>query len=294
MTPSAPDAARAPREPDPAGPARPSGPLGSSSFRDRPAPARRPWRAWVTACAGFGAVALAVALLLGRWPFVAAMAVAMFLLAMGWVLLLGLPSPRGTTAVLAGAGIVLLGSSVLSQELRESLLPGAVALVMIMEFIHQLARRDGRPRLVESVSASITGIVVLTSGACVLLLADTSVGVACGVTIFGAVALASVADLGLRFGGGGPVSGVVAVLLGALGAGVLGTVFDIALPWWLVAAAGGLAGGSSYALRQAQSVLPTLFGRRAQIASGVASVLATGVLAYALTWITPGWPHGLS
>ena len=32
----------------------------------------------------------------------------------------------------------------------------------------------------------------------------------------------------------------------------------------------------------------------AQIASGVASVLATGVLAYALTWITPGWPHGLS
>ena len=84
------------------------------------------------------------------------------------------------------------------------------------------------------------------------------------------------------------------MLLRALGAGVLGTVFDIALPWWLVAAAGGLAGGSSYALRQAQSVLPTLFGRRAQIASGVASVLATGVLAYALTWITPGWPHGLS
>ncbi|MDO5710980.1 MAG: hypothetical protein Q4P32_04465 [Micrococcales bacterium] len=256
--------------------------------------ARRPWRAWVTASAGLGATVLALALLSGRWSFVAAMAVAMLLIAVGWVLLLGLPSPRGTTAVLAGAGVILLGSSVLSQELRESLLPGAVALAMIVEFIHQLARRDGRPRLVESVSASITGIALLTSGASVLLLAESPEGVAGGVVVFGAVALASLADLGLRYGSGGPISGVVALILGAVGAGVLGAAFGIALPVWFVAAAGALAGGSSYALRQAQSVLPTLFGRRAQLASGVASVLATGVLAYALTWLTPGWPHGLS
>lgn len=273
MSPSAPDAARAPR---------------------RPAPARRPWRPWVTASAGLGATLLAGALLLGVGPFFAAMALAMLLVAAGWVLLLGLPSPRGTTSVLAGAGVILLGSGALSLEVRESLLPGAVALAMIVEFIHQLARRDGRPRLTESVSASITGIALLTSGASVLLLAESPAGVECGVTVFGAVAVASLADLALRFGSGGPVAGALALLLGALGAVLLGGMYGLTLPVWAIALTGALAGGSSFALRQAQSVLPTLFGRRAQLASGVASVLATGVLAYALTWLAPGWPHGLT
>lgn len=257
---------------------------------------RRPWRPLVTLTAGVGAAlfvaAFVAAMLLGpQWgslPVFAVFGAAMLLLAGGWVLLLGLPSPRGTTAALAGAGVILLCGGVLSQELQESLLPAAVALSMIVEFVHQLARRDGRPRLVESVSASITGITVLTSGACVLLLAAHEQGVASSVAIFGAVAVASLADLGLRWGAGGPAAGLVAVALGALAAPVLGSVVGAQASGVVLLVAGAVAAGSSYALRQVQSVLPTLFGRRAQLASGVASVLAPGVLAYAVTWLTLG------
>ncbi|GAB95851.1 hypothetical protein BJY21_000935 [Kineosphaera limosa] len=249
---------------------------------------RRPWRPLVTATAAIGAALMAGAVALGTVPTFLVTGLAMVLLAGGWVLLLGLPSPRGTTAVLAGASLILLGGGVLSQEARTMLLPGAVALAMIVEFVHQLARRDGRPRLVESVSGSITGITLLTSGACVLLLTASPAGVATSVTIFAAVAVASLADVGLRWGGGGPLTGALAIGLGALVAALLGPAVGAELPLAVLALAGGLAAGSSYALRQVQSVLPTLFGRRAQIASGVSSVLAPGVLAYALTWIALG------
>lgn len=249
---------------------------------------RRPWRPLVTLAAGAGAATVAVAMLLGTVPVFGVVGLAMLLLAGGWVLLLGLPSPRGTTAVLAGAGIILLGSGALSQEMRQSLLPGAVGLALIVEFVHQLARRDGRPRLVESVSASVTGITLLTSGACLLLLTHLPEGVACAVAIFGAVAVASLADLGLRWGAAGPVAGAVAVGLGAVAAAALGSLVQTGLALVVIVAAGALAAASSYALRQVQSVLPTLFGRRAQLASGMASVLAPGVLAYALAWLSVG------
>lgn len=252
---------------------------------------RRPWRPLVTASAGVGAALLALAMLGGALPVLLVIAVAMLLMAGGWVLLLGLPSPRGTTAVLAGASVILLCGGVLSQEAQASVLPGAVGLAMIVEFGHQLARRDGRPRLVESVSGSVTGIALLTSGASVLLLTSTQAGVAASVTVFGAVAVASLADLGLRWGAGGPVAGVVAVLLGAaagIAIGVFGPSADAGIAPWLLGIAGGAAAGASYALRQVQSVLPTLFGRRAQVASGVSSVLAPGVLAYALAWVALG------
>lgn len=248
----------------------------------------RPWRPLVTLSAGAGATAVAVAMLLGTVPVFVVVGLAMLLLAGGWVLLLGLPSPRGTTAVLAGAGIILLGSGVLSEQLRQSLLPGAVALAMIVEFVHQLARRDGRPRLVESVSASVTGITLLASGACLLLLTGLPGGVACTVAVFGAVAVASLADPMLRWGVGGPVTATAAVGLGALTAAALGTVVQTGLSAALLVVAGAIAAASSYALRQVQSVLPTLFGRRAQLASGISSVLATGVLAYALAWLSVG------
>ncbi len=249
---------------------------------------RRPWRPLVTLTAGVGAALLAAALGFGVYTTYAAMGVAMLVLAGGWVLLLGLPSPRGTTAALAGAGAILLTGGLLSQELQESLLPGAVALAMIVEFVHQLARRDGRPRLVESVSGSITGIAILTSGACVLLLSGRPEGAAISVAVFGAVAIGSLADIGLRWGAGGPIAGMAAGLLGAAVAMWLGTALGTGLSTPSLALVGALAAGSSYALRQVQSVLPTLFGRRAQLGSGIASVLATGVLAYALTWLTLG------
>lgn len=251
----------------------------------------RPWCPVVTVVAAALACLLAGVIPLGPAVLFTVVGLAMVGLAGGWVLLLGLPSPRGTTATLTGAVVILLGSGVLSQEARESLLPGAVALAMIVEFVHQLARRDGRPRLVESVSACVTGIAILTSGAAMLLLAGVAEGITSTAVVMSAVAAACLADLGVRRepgGANGAVGAVLALLLGTVAAGVAASLSAIALPLWVCVLAGGLAGAGSHAVRQTQSVLPTLFGRRAQVASGASSVLATGVIAYALTWLSLG------
>lgn len=249
---------------------------------------RRPWRPLVTLSALGCAVAIAAATQLGVVALFVVAGLAMILLAGGWVLLLGLPSPRGTTSVLAGSAVILLAGGALSQEARESLLPGAVALAMILEFVHQLGRRDGRPRLVQSVSASITGITLLTSMACVLLLAGVPEGVQSTVVVMAAVAAATLADLGLRLDQGVRPAAVAAVVLGGLAAAGAGLAVGASPPMWLLVLAGALAGGAGFAMRATQSVLPTLFGHRAQVASGIASVFLVGTIAYGLTWLVLG------
>lgn len=206
----------------------------------------------------------------------------------GWVLLLGLPSPRGTTATLAGAAVILLTSGLLSRELQESVLPGALALAMIVEFVHQLARRDGRPRLVESVSGSIAGIAVLTSIACLLLIPDDPDGVAATVTVMGAVVAGCLGDVARALGVPDHPSGLIALLGGGLAGLGLGLATGLDLGWWVMVLAGALTAGSAYGLRQAHSILPSLARRRARVASGLASVLVVGVVAYALAWLSLG------
>ncbi|WP_226346368.1 hypothetical protein [Agilicoccus flavus] len=237
--------------------------------------------------AALAAVALALSTAWTPALFVVAGA-GMLGLAAGWVLLLGLPSPRGTTATLVGASVILLASGLLSRELRESVLPGALALAMIVEFVHQLARRDGRPRLVESVSGSITGISVLTSIACLLLIPDDPDGVAATATVMAAVVAGCLGDVARVVGFADRTSAFIALAAGGVAALGAGLALSLDLGWWVLLFAGVLTGGASHGVRQAQSILPTLARRRARIASGLASVLSVGVVAYALAWLSLG------
>ncbi|SED51158.1 hypothetical protein [Ruania alba] len=105
--------------------------------------------------------------------------------AVGWPTLLGLPARRGAVAVLlltAAAGLTAL-------LVWEDLLYVAVALGLgvVGAFVHEMLRRDGRPRLVESVSGVVTGAVVVASAAGWLAVGSGPVAVA--LLLVGAVTL---------------------------------------------------------------------------------------------------------
>ncbi|UFU02596.1 hypothetical protein LQF12_14035 [Ruania suaedae] len=85
------------------------------------------------------------------------------LFSIGWPRLLGLPAPRGATVVL----LLTAAASLSALLVWDDLLYVAVAagLGVVAAFVHELVRRDGRPRLVESVSGVVTGAVVVSSAA---------------------------------------------------------------------------------------------------------------------------------
>ena len=108
-------------------------------------------------------------------PVVAAVAV---LVALGWPHLLALPSPSGTSAVVALAGLAATaavalggapgargsGGAVVAGLLGPAGAAQAVLVVLglsvVLAFVHQILRRDGRPRLAESVAATVAGAAV--------------------------------------------------------------------------------------------------------------------------------------
>src|SRR5690625_7849250 len=86
--------------------------------------------------------------------------------AVGWPLLIVLPTPRTSSVVLAlyGFGAVV---SVVIMDVEPLLkwLPAAVGGAVVIAFVHQLLRRDERPRLAEAVAGMVAGVLVLASAA---------------------------------------------------------------------------------------------------------------------------------
>ena len=85
--------------------------------------------------------------------------------AVGWPALLGLPARTGASVVVAlgGAGGVARGGLTRGEPVLRGL-PVVVALAVLLAFVNELARTDGRPRLVESVAGSVSGVLVAVRG----------------------------------------------------------------------------------------------------------------------------------
>ncbi|MBO3128638.1 hypothetical protein [Dermatophilus congolensis] len=219
--------------------------------------------------------------------------VPMLMMANGWVRLLQLPSPRGTTGILVAAAVILVAGGWVTHRTHVSMLVAAIAVVLVLEFVHQLGRRDRRPRLVESVSSAVFGITVVASGSCFLIL-EGPVGHAASLGVVAATLVGVAADglPGVLVSRGRAwVPAVVASLLGAvvgalvwLWVGPQGVGSDV----WVAGLAGGLAGLGSFTLRLALCGLPTIAGFRARWAAGAASLLVTGVVAYGQAWVVLG------
>lgn len=207
----------------------------------------------------------------------AAVALAGLVLAWGWPGTWSLPSPRGTSVVL----VVATAACVLAvwrstEEPHLELLAVAAAGSVLVSFVHQLLRRDGRPRLVESVAGTVAGVAVITSGACLIALPRLPHG-AWLLTV--GMAAASVAALVELLGRARPLQVwtlPIGLALGAVAALLVGQRGDLDWPATLVL--GVAAAGVSHAIRRVLAALPTLAGHRAQLVSGAASVLLCGVL----------------
>jgi hypothetical protein len=220
-----------------------------------------------TAFAGPPMVALAVALGAG-------------IIAWGWAGLVGLPSPRGTTLVLAVGSAGAIGTALATrQDPFLAWMPAALAGSMIVAFAHQLARRDGRPRLVESIAATITAIAIVVSGASLIALTRSEHGAWVVAIAATAMAVSAVTDLA---GGSRRLSAwllPLGMLVGGMAAILVGHKLG-AVGWGAAALLGVLSAGISHAVRRVLATLPAISSARSQLVSASASVLTGGVVVY--------------
>ncbi len=218
-------------------------------------------------------------------PLVAASAVLALVLAVGWPVLLDLPARLGSSVVIAlgGVGGVIAVTATRGQPvLRE--LPIVVALAILLAFVNELARQDGRHRLVESVTGTVTGVLVATAAAGWVASGRTPGGTS--LVVSGAVALAvGAAVSAVPLGGwtAAAVTTVAAVIAGgAVGAVMPGT--DVLAGAFLGLATGILV-AALHALFDRQ---PVLSRRWAALATIVLPVSVSGILVYVVGRVLVG------
>lgn len=233
----------------------------------------------------FVATVVAVTAYVGEVPLIALAVVLVAVFCVGWPALLNLPVRLGPSIVIGLGGIgAVLGVALTEGEpfLRD--LPLVIALSIVLSFVNELIRRDGRERLVESVSGVVAGVIVAASVAGWVAAGRTTGGVSLVVT--GAVALAfGSAVSALPLGGW---AGATATLVAAAGAGAgIGTLVPGIEPQ--VGGLIGLAVGILIAaLLELFDGLASLRGRWASVAAIILPVTVTGILVYVVGRVLVG------
>ncbi|GCD21357.1 hypothetical protein ACFO3K_18495 [Cellulomonas algicola] len=139
------------------------------------------------------ATVVAVAGYVGLYPLAAACAVLVLLVAVGWPPLANLPFGTGTSVVVALAGLGSVAVVTLEEEQPYlERLPVVFAAAVVLAFLAELVRRDGRVRLVESVSGTVAGALVAVAATGWIAVARGPEGEALVVTAALALAVGSV------------------------------------------------------------------------------------------------------
>lgn len=223
------------------------------------------------------ATAVAAAAFLGELPLAGAAVVLVLLLAVGWPVLLRLPSPLGSGVVVAltGIGGVAVALATRGEPYLRGL-PIVIALAVLLAFVNELARQDGRLRLVESVTGTVSGVVVVATAAAWVAAARTPGGT--GLVVTAAVALAIAAGVSaVPLGGwtGAFVTAGAAILAGGAVALVMPTLDP--LPGVVLGLAVGILVASMHELLERTEARRR---RLAAVAAIVLPVLVTGIGAY--------------
>ena len=225
----------------------------------------------VAVSASAGESFLAIALTLGG-----------LIIAWGWPKAAGLPSPKGSSVVLALTALALVLAVLVAEgEPYLRWAPAALAFGLIAMFVHQLLRRDGRPRLTESVMGTSLGLAILASGTAYLPLAYLDIGpelIACAMA---AIAASTLADLLVRIG---PVRMWLLPLSMVLGgfASVATSLFVAAPDLPPAALIGVSAAGLSHLVRRMLSPEAGSYSSQGQIASAAASIAMVGGLLWSI------------
>jgi hypothetical protein len=246
------------------------------------APAERWWPPLATVACG---ALLAVAAYAGSWLLAAAVLVVLGILAWGWPALLELPAPRGTTAALGLSAVLAVGSVAATEDdpLLDWLALAAAGGVVAC-FLHQLVRRDGRPRLVESLSGELMAVALVACAAAVIGLPRTKGGADAVLPL--AVAVAAVGLVQLV-----PLPERLRTLPALAGAAAAGALAAGLVPH--VGVAYGAVVGLAYAvgvafLRRLFSTRPVLTFLPAALALAMAPVAAGGIVTYVLARLLVG------
>lgn len=231
------------------------------------------------------AAVLAVAGYAGGPVLAAAAGLSVLALAIGWSDLLELPHRAGTTVLVLVLGVtgLVAGAVAISPQVDVdqplSVFSAVMAGAVLSTFAHELARRDGRHNLVESVTGTLAGQFVAVLAAGWILVGDTAAGPAAVVVAAAGIA-ASRLSLVL------PLAASMLTWVG-IGAGLLASVIAAfvvgEVPVGTAASVGIAVAGVGIAvdrLVDADGVMTRL--QPATLARAAAPIAAAGTAAYAV------------
>ena len=228
------------------------------------------------------AALLVLALLADPVLLAAGLAWAGIVVAWGWPALHGSSSRFGSSLAIGVTAVLAPAAAALpAEEPFLRLVPVTIVVGLAVMFVHQLVRRDGRPRLTESIAVTSLGIAVVTMGTAWMPLSRGERASQVAIAGFAAVAVSSVADLAAGSSRVRPWMLPFAMLLG--GAGAVGAALVMGAPDPAPAAlVGFLCAAVSHATRRMLTVLPAIASVRGQLSSASAGVLVPGIVAYGL------------
>jgi hypothetical protein len=231
------------------------------------------------------AVVLAVAGQAGDWVVVAAGALCVVSLGVGWGDLLRLPYRQGTAVLVSGLGVAGLAGGTMAlhsdsdPDRSLGVFVAILAAAVLTSFAHELARPDGRHELVESVTGTLSGQIVAVLASGWVLLEHLEAGPSALVIAAAAVATA-------RIGGALPIPLPEPLAVWAtLVFGLVGAVVASMLVSGVRPLTAGLVGLAVAGMGLALDRLFPLAGTRpelAVLARAAAPVAAAGTVAYAI------------
>jgi hypothetical protein len=210
----------------------------------------------------------------------AAVALVVLATALGWAPLFELPGRVGSGVVVAVAGWAGVALALAVQYRVRPLAAFAelLAVAVLIAFVHEILRRAPREALVESLTGTFAGEVVVVLAGAWVLVPRTGVGVA-GVLV-GAVAVGG-ARLATALPWPGAVTGWIGLVAGTVGAAIAAMIVSPVHvgPGAVI----GVAVAAVVAGLDRLLALPAAArGTAALVASSAAPVAAAGVVAYAV------------
>lgn len=200
------------------------------------------------------------------------------LVALGWPGILRLPAPGGSRLVVLIGGLGAAAATWYTpNEPVLRFLPAIVAISMLLAFVAEMMRRDGRRQLTESITGTIAGIVAAVCASGWVAAARTDAGPNLVATAAVALAIAAAtAALPLKGWRALAVAVVSAVVTGAGVATLLAPAVDTVSGAWTGAVAGIVVGGLHLLLER----LPALRGKLAGLSAATVPVAVTGMFVF--------------